>query len=253
MSTVLTLRPGLEAHRSGALWVPESRTLLIADLHLGYSWAQRRRGELGPLVDELSRERVLQVTAELSPERIVFLGDLVHAPRPCAEERKWIGSVLTELSVRAGLIAVRGNHDRAFAREFTHLPVQILESWAERTFLAMHGDRLPEDAGSGRILILGHWHPSLSVSDAAGADQRLPVFLASDSCIVLPAFSPFARGYDIAAGLPNELRRHFGDGEVEAYAATRTRVVRLGNLRQALRHMYDADSSAPANFRRRRA
>jgi uncharacterized protein len=203
-------------------------------------------------VDEQSRERVLRATTELSPERIVFLGDLVHAPRPCADERKWIGSVLTELSARADLIAVRGNHDRAFAREFAHLPIRMSENWAEGTFLAMHGDRVPADVGSNQILILGHFHPSLSVRDAAGAGQRLPVFLASDSCIVLPAFSPFARGYDIAAGLPNELQSRFGDGEIEAYAATRTRVVTLGSLRQTLRQMYGADCSAPANFRRRR-
>ena len=47
----MTLLPGLAAHPSGALWIPESRTLLVADLHLGYGWAQRRRGELGPLAD----------------------------------------------------------------------------------------------------------------------------------------------------------------------------------------------------------
>ena len=46
----------------------------------------------------------------------------------------------------------------------------------------------------------------------------LPVFLANRHCIVLPAFSPFARGYDIICGLPSELISCFGGEEIEVYA-----------------------------------
>jgi uncharacterized protein len=242
----------LETHPSGCLWLPESRTILIADLHLGYSWAQRRRGELGPLADARTRERLLAVVDELSPRSIVFLGDVVHAPRPCADERHWIERVLDELSARAELIAVRGNHDRCFAQEFAHVPVRTVESWTEGAIFAIHGDRLPHSLEPSRVLVIGHLHPSLTILDAAGAGQRLPVYLATSSCIVLPAFSPFARGYNIAGGLPLELLAQFGNEEIEAYAATPTRVVKLGSLRRTLQRMYEADIGGPSNFRRRR-
>lgn len=192
------------------------------------------------------------MVSEMSPERIVFLGDVVHAPRPCPEERQWIEAVLTELSTRTDLITIRGNHDRCFAQEFAHLPVRTLESWTEGPITAIHGDRLPQSPDRSRVLILGHLHPSLTILDAAGAGQRLPVFLATPSCIVLPAFSPFARGYNIAGGLPEELMGQFGNEEIEAYAATPTRVVKLGSLRHTLERMYEADIGAPSNFRRRR-
>lgn len=234
MSTVVALQPGIEAHRSGALWLPNSRTLLIADLHLGYSWAQRRKGELGPLVDERTRARMFAVVEEFSPRRLVFVGDVVHAPRPCPEEQQWIEAVLIELSTRAGLIAVRGNHDRWFARDFAHLPVRNVESWNEGGILVRHGDRLPPQRNANETLIMGHLHPSLIVHDAAGAGQRLPVFLANRSCIVLPAFSPFARGYNVGSGLPDDLLEQFGEQEIEAYAASQTRVVKLGSLRRVL-------------------
>ncbi len=231
MSSIVPLRPGLEAHPSGALWLPDSKTLVVADLHLGYSWAQRRKGELGPLVDEQTRTRILAVVNELSPSRVVFLGDIVHAPRPCPEERQWIEAVLTEISVRAELISVRGNHDRSFSHEFAHLPVRMQENWAQNSILAMHGDRLPP-SGTKRqeTLILGHLHPSLTIHDAAGAGQRLPVFLVNQACIVLPAFSPFARGYNLADGLPEDLLAQFGSEDIEAYAASPKRVVKLGSL-----------------------
>jgi uncharacterized protein len=252
LSSSVSIFPGMEAHASGALSIPASKTVIIADLHLGYSWAQRRRGELGPLADSRTREKLFRVLNELGSERIVFLGDVVHAPRPCQPEREWIEQTLTELSHRAELIAVRGNHDRAFAKEFAHLPVRMAESWSEENVFALHGDRLPQNIEQGQTLVVGHLHPSIPVKDSAGAGQRLAVFLATNRCIVMPAFSPFARGYDLTAGVPAELASHFGDGEIHAYAASGTRVVQLGPLQRALNRMFEADVSAPALFRRGR-
>lgn len=246
--------PGLWAHTSSALWLPESRTALIADVHLGYGWAQRRRGELGPLADFRTREKLHAMFEELQPQRVVFLGDLVHAPRPCAPEREWIEETLTKLSGHAALVAVRGNHDRAFAREFGHLPIQQCEHWSDELVVAVHGDRLDlAPVVDHRTLVVGHLHPCLGIRDASGASQKLPVFLVSQACLVLPAFSPFARGYDITCGLPEELAVRFGKQGAEAYAATPTRVARLGPVREAVERMWRADVSAPSQFRRHRA
>ena len=254
MARILTLHGGLVAHASGALWIPESRTAVIADAHLGYSWAQRRKGELGPLADHRTREKLLALFDDLHPRRVVFLGDLVHAPRPCAPEREWIEKLLLELSERADLIAVRGNHDRAFPRDFGLLPVKTLEFWSEGALVALHGDRagtapVPE----GGRLVLGHLHPCLGIRDAAGASQKVPVFLIAPGCFVLPAFSPFARGYDISGGLPPEIGGCFGFELIEVYAATGKRVARLGPLRETIEKMFQADVSAPEHFRRRSA
>jgi uncharacterized protein len=238
------------AHWSGALLLKQSKTLLIADAHLGYSWAQRRRGELGPLADELTRQKLMAVQSELSPERIVFVGDLVHAPRPCSPEREWIESVLGELGRGAELIAVRGNHDRAFAREFGTLGVQCVESWSDGNVFAIHGDRLPDSVPAGSLLICGHLHPSLCVRDSAGAGQRLPLFLATSHLLLLPAFSPFARGYDVLGGLPPELYGLFGENEIDVFAASATRIVRLGPLHRVVERVLSGTGTSPAHFRR---
>lgn len=223
---------------------------MLADVHLGYSWAQRRRGELGPLADFQTREKLLALCDNLHPQSIVFLGDLVHAPRPCAPEREWIEATLRELAERATLTAIRGNHDRAFAREFPHLPLEHKEFWSQPGMTAVHGDRLESaPLPQSGVLVLGHWHPCLGVTDAAGASHKLPVFLASKSCLVLPAFSPFARGFDIRGGLPEELRQCFRGETVEAFAATKTRVSRLGPLQRAIERLWQADTASPAQFR----
>src|SRR5690349_3818652 len=81
-TSLLQIRPGMFAHASGALWLDEIRTLIAADVHLGYGWALRRRGQLGPVGDDKVCQKLISVVKELAPEEIVFLGDLVHAPRP---------------------------------------------------------------------------------------------------------------------------------------------------------------------------
>ncbi len=252
VTNTISVLPGLAAHPSGALWLSGSRTVVIADVHLGYSWAQRRRGELGPLADEQAREKLFALTDELQPEVIVFLGDLVHAPRPCAPERAWIEETLTLLSKRARIVAVRGNHDRAFAREFGGLNVETTEAWSAPGLTAIHGDRLSEAAiPECSVLLLGHLHPCLGIRDGSGANRKLPLFLVNRHCLVLPAFSPFARGYDVGMGLPNELMKCFRETEVEAYAASAKRVVKLGPLRQAIERMLSSTPSTPGHFRRR--
>jgi hypothetical protein len=245
----VVLLSDLYAHTSGALWIPETETAVIADVHLGYSWAQRRRGELGPLADSRVREKLFAVCDELKPKQIVFLGDLVHAPRPCEPERTWIEETLTTLSGRAELIAVRGNHDRAFAREFDQLNIRCVESWSAQNLTAVHGDRLEFVLPETHTLLLGHLHPCLGVKDASGAAQKLPLFLVNAACIVLPAFSPFAGGYDLVCGIPEELLAFFGDAEIQAYAATPKRVVALGPLYRAIEKMFEANVSAPERFR----
>jgi uncharacterized protein len=225
--STIEIRPGFLAHRSGALWLADSRTLLLADVHLGYGWAQRRRGELGPLRDAETRTKLLNVTEELGPTTIVFLGDLVHAPDPAVEERRLIETTLSELAAAARLIAVLGNHDRRFLLDFPNAPVETASRWRTPCgWFALHGDCVAEPPGFP--LILGHLHPAIAFADAAGASQRLPVFLYNNQAVVLPAFSPFAAGYVINRGLPGEWEAFLGAGPLHLIAATGQRAATVG-------------------------
>lgn len=249
---LIEIHPGLRAHGSGALWLPDIQTAVVADLHLGYSWAQRRRGELGPLADNRTRDKLFAMCAELHPRQIVFLGDIVHAPRACTPEREWIEDTLRELAQSAHLVAVRGNHDRRFASEFDHLGFETVDVWSYRNTTMVHGDRWNFPWPETHLLVTGHIHPSLAVRDASGAGHKVPVFIAGKQCSVLPAFSPFARGYNLACGIPEELRTYLRCDEADAYAATGKRVVPLGKLESAIQAIVDSDRSSAAQFRRRR-
>jgi putative SbcD/Mre11-related phosphoesterase len=228
--TLCELSPGRFAHASGALWLPADQTIVIADAHLGYGWAQRRRGELGPVSDRKSRPKIQALLDELHPARIVFLGDLVHAPRPAVEERTHIESLLGELAAAAELILVRGNHDRAFAYDFGHLGLTLVPEWRSRGLTALHGDRLDRSAIPEAGLIVGHLHPVVKIKDAAGASTKLPLFLVSERITVLPAFSPYSAGCDVSKALPPELRDVIGKAPVEGVAVTGKRALKIGPI-----------------------
>src|SRR3954454_19215644 len=105
ISRSVELAPGRVAHASGALYLSDQQTLVLADVHLGYGWALRRRRQLGPVGDDKVRMKLMDAVEELHPEHIVFLGDLVHAPRPAPQERAAIEESVTSLA-RTGKITV---------------------------------------------------------------------------------------------------------------------------------------------------
>lgn len=222
MSRLLQLSDGRWAHASGALWLPAPSALLIADLHLGYGWAQRRRGELGPVADASICARLQALFDELAPRTIVFLGDLVHAPNPAPEERRAIAEVLALAAARSAVAIVRGNHDRRFAQDFG---CPVLDEWRSPGLLAVHGDRLPPI--EHEHLILGHFHPAISLRDAAGAKRRLPVFAFTQHTTILPAFSAFASGSDLKTHWTAQLEAALGGGSVRIAACSGQRVAEL--------------------------
>jgi putative SbcD/Mre11-related phosphoesterase len=210
---------------AGVLWVEEGRTMLVADLHLGYGWAQRRRGELGPVVEGGARERLLGLVSVGRPERVVLVGDIVHAPRPAAEERRMIGETLEALRGRAELVCVLGNHDRAFAEEFAEFPA--VREWRTAGVRVVHGDALPEGPEEGVVTVVGHFHPVVKVKTASGASQRMAAFLAGRGLVVLPAFSGFSMGCDMRREMPAELREWFGADAVRAVVTDGERLLEL--------------------------
>lgn len=211
---------GRIAHASGALWLPALRAAVFADVHLGFGWALRRRGQLCPVEDEGTREKLLSAVEELKPATIVFLGDLVHAPCPAKAEREHVAGTLEALD--AEKIVVLGNHDSGFRRDYPGLDVQVCEKWTAPGLVAMHGDReLPK----ARHVIAGHLHPALSIIDDAGSGRKMPVFVAARRLTLLPAFSTAASGFDVRAGLPRAAGR-----DPRIVVASGKRAVDLGPL-----------------------
>lgn len=207
----------IELHPSGALWLPEQGTALIADLHLGFTWAQRRRGELWPLTDGGAKDKLRALCDDLRPAKLILVGDIIHAPNPATEEAQLIQETLGE--VNAELICVAGNHDRG---------QNFQSEWRTEGIRAIHGDVLPAAPEDDVLTVVGHFHPIMKLRDAAQIKRRHRAFLHGNGLLMLPAFSPFASGTDMRDEMPDELKQWFGQSAVAVTITSGERLLPLG-------------------------
>lgn len=191
-----------------AVYRERDRALLIADLHLGKSAAYRAGGVPvpdGPTEADLARlERALDACGA---ERLIVLGDLLHAPEGRTEET--IQALQRWRARRADLevVLVRGNHDGRAGDPPADLGFRAVEEpWFDGR--GGRGRRLalrhtpPVEADRGQPAMCGHVHPIVSLNPrrgGAGPGVRAPCFWFGETVAVLPAFGSFTGGRAIRA------------------------------------------------------
>ena len=175
-----------------AAWHVASRTLFIADLHLGKSAAFRARGlpvPAGTTQDNLDRLSAL-VRAH-GARRVVFLGDLLHSKH--AQREAAIAPLHAWRAAHAGLrlVLVRGNHDSHAGDPPPALGFEIVdEPWPVDGVPGLIGCHHPQRVESSSVLA-GHRHPAITLFGPARDKQRLACFCRVDGLLVLPAFGAF--------------------------------------------------------------
>ena len=189
-AVVLVNGVALVADRSGALWHPGERMLIVSDLHLEKGSSYARSGQLVPPYDTIATlNRLGAVAARLAPRRIVFLGDAFHDAR--AGERLPHEAVVAIDALGAGrdLIWIAGNHD----------PLPPAQLAGERcAALAMGGLTLRHLPASGHAAgeVAGHLHPVARVQTRAAVVRRA-CFISDGSRMLLPAFGAYTGGINI--------------------------------------------------------
>lgn len=177
--------PGIVLDGRLALYNREDRWLALADLHFGNELSQRAAGNLFPLWGMQTIEtRLLELLRDYAPTRLILLGDLVHNRAGAAE----LSRLIEKLRTHCAIVLIAGNHDR-------HLPKgELRDAWEFGRFQFHHGHCQPVD--SSLIQIVGHHHPAFTMRDGAGLRLKLPAFVQTPTCWVMPAFSPWAGGTD---------------------------------------------------------
>jgi DNA ligase-associated metallophosphoesterase len=183
-----------------AALLPTSRTLLVADLHLGKAATFRRAGIPVP---EGSAQRDLKRLAQLVREhdvrRLVVLGDLFHAKGGCTPQVFAEFAALRARMADTEVVLVLGNHDRAVGRLPASLGIDAcLPSLDEPPFHFVH-EPATGVAGPDRHLftIAGHLHPTVSIRSPSGDRLADRCFVAEPSVLVLPAFGSFTGGHRV--------------------------------------------------------
>ena len=157
------------------------RLLVLADYHAGIETVLRSDGvELDSRADA-RREQVLDLLERVAPDRLVILGDLVHAiGDPWRAEREELRALFDAVDVPVTL--VKGNHDGEIERVLSELdhPIEITDSGGTRIGDVgfVHGHTWPSpEVLAAETVCAGHEHPVVRLEDEVGGSRVERVWL----------------------------------------------------------------------------
>jgi len=156
-----------------AVFLPESDTLIVADAHVG--------------VTDESLAVLSDLVRRLEVNRIIFLGDFLHAARA---EPAAMAAVLRwrERHGRLELTLVRSRLDPRIVEPPVVLDVQAVDEPLMHRGLALCHRPQPIE---GAFVLAGYVYPCVSIGGRRHDWQRLPCFWFSPHFGVLPAFGTF--------------------------------------------------------------
>jgi hypothetical protein len=180
----------LLADMSGALYWPEARTLVVADLHLEKGSAIAERGAFLPPYDtRTTLGRLVHVIERYDPDSVVALGDSLHDTR--AGERLDADDIAMVRGLQEGRdwYWVRGNHD-------PQIPAVLAGHVVDKVEIAGLALRHAPTNGPKSAEIAGHLHPCARIS-RHGYSIRRPCFASNGQRLVLPAFGAYTGGLNV--------------------------------------------------------
>lgn len=175
---------------SGALWLPESGTLVVADLHLEKGSSYAARGVMLPPFDtRATLARLEAEVAELTPATLVLLGDTFHDGRAIGRLAFDDRLRVEALAKGCRLVWVVGNHD---AEGPGPLPGDVADELTVGPLILRHEPQPGRQPGE----VAGHLHPCAKVAGKARA-VRSRCFLTDRERLILPAFGTYAGGLNV--------------------------------------------------------
>lgn len=175
---------------SGALWLEQHQTLVVADLHLEKGSAYAARGQMLPPYDTAETLRRLKgEVAVLGPQRLILLGDSLHDGK--AEARLAPADIdqIDQLARGPELLWIVGNHDADGPR---HLPGRTLDEITTGPLILRHEPLPAPQPGE----VAGHLHPCAKVV-GKGRSVRRRCFATDGQRLILPAFGAYAGGLNL--------------------------------------------------------
>ena len=181
----------LLADLTGAVYMPDTRTLIAADLHFEKGSSRGAKGVHLPPYDTRATLRTLGgAVARWRPERLVLLGDSFHDEKgPGRLDEADIASI-GALGRATEIIWITGNHDPVISAD---LPGTVAdEVWLGNLVLRHE----PRAGAAGEIA--GHLHPVAAVV-RRGRRLRCRCFAGDGGRLILPAFGAYAGGLSVLA------------------------------------------------------
>jgi hypothetical protein len=159
-------------HPAVLIRTQKTRTIVIADLHIGWEMSLSQKGIHVPTQTPKLLKKLKNLLLTYKPERLIILGDVKHTVAT-AEISEWqdIPDFFQEIKKQTQeILIIRGNHDGNLE---PLLPENIKLLPATGTTLGdigfFHGHKWPSPTLLRcKTLVMGHIHPTIAFHDPAG-------------------------------------------------------------------------------------
>lgn len=170
-----------------AIYWAETKTIIIADVHVGKIDHFRKAGIAVPQIAGETDYKVLDSILETFPVgRVLILGDLFHST---FNESVIAFSSWRKKYSQIEFTLIKGNHDILNDSFYNNASLKIVEhTLIEHPFIFSH---IPLEENSTYYNLSGHIHPAVRLIGKAKQSLVLPCFYFGQKNGILPAFSTF--------------------------------------------------------------
>jgi len=193
-----------------ALFLPEKKILVLADLHFGYEEMLAESGILIPrfqykqIISDLERifKKIRLKKGEV--KEIVILGDLKHEFGSISkQEWKETLDLLDFLKNKVKkIILIKGNHDTILEPLARRKELKVKDYYVKKDVAFLHGHKSFPACSDKKVktLVLGHKHPAITIREGVKSEVY-KCFLVGKwrgkEIVILPSFFPLVEGSDV--------------------------------------------------------
>lgn len=179
------------------------RTLIIADVHIGYEEALNKQGILLPRFQlKEVMQRLERICNRISFDRVIINGDLKHEFGTISEQ-EWRDTLkFLDFFKDKKIVLVKGNHDTILGPIAEKRNVEVKDFFKIKDIFICHGDRIPDNPEfkSAKVVVIGHEHPAVSIKEGPRV-ELFKCFLKGKykkkNLIVQPSFNLVTEGNDV--------------------------------------------------------
>ncbi|MCO4842617.1 MAG: ligase-associated DNA damage response endonuclease PdeM [Yoonia sp.] len=183
-----------------ALWLPDTQTLCVSDLHLGKSGriARRTGTMLPPFETTDTLARLEDEINRFDPKSVICLGDSFDDLDASKELSPQAAATFAQLQAGRRWIWIEGNHDPG--------PIEI--GGSHHDAFQIRGLAFRHIATKATGEVSGHYHPKHGLR---GSGPARPCFLYDHDRLIMPAFGTYTGGL---SSLAEPLTNLFPNGAI---------------------------------------
>jgi uncharacterized protein len=183
-----------------AVFLPQQKTLMMADVHIGKAATFRSLGVPVPGgTTQENLQRLAGLVEQTQASRLVILGDLFHGPQAKQVSIMQAFGLWRQSLKAVDVVLITGNHDAKARLSLAAFGVREVANHCLATVPGFALNHEPTQPTAGEpFAFCGHWHPVFRITGKAKSDSlRLPCFWRQAHQLVLPAFGEFTGGHPV--------------------------------------------------------